>query len=304
MQNLNNASRGANPVRAGATLIGSVAVLMWSSLASLTAAATGIPPLQLLATTFGIAFICGMMWLLMTGGRSSLRRLKQPLPYLGFAAMALFGYHALYFVALSLAPAAQASLVAYLWPLLIVLFSTWDKRAGPIRVGHIGGAVLGLTGTALLVLTAHGGAGSSPNHPLGLLAALACALIWSGYSVLNRRFRQVSSDAMVEVCGLVAALGWVAHWLLDRQTLPPNESQWAAIAALGVGPVGLAFLAWDHGTKHGDLRLLSTLSYAAPVLSTLLLVMLGYAAATLNLLVACVLVVGGAWIASASSRPA
>lgn len=304
MQDLGKTTRNAGSVRARATLIGAVAVLMWSSLAPLTAAAGGIPPLQLLATTFGIAFFSGLAWLLLKGWHSLVRRLRQPLPYLGFATAALFGYHALYFAALSLAPAAQASLVAYLWPLLIVLLSMLNRRAHPTRPGHVAGALLGLAGTALLILTGAGGNGTFPNRPLGLLAALSCAFIWSGYSVLNRRFRHVSSDAMVEVCGLVAALGLAAHLLLDRQTVPPSVSQWAAITALGVGPVGLAFLAWDYGTKHGDLGLLSAISYAAPVLSTLLLVTLGYAPATLNLLVACALVVGGAWIASTANRAA
>ena len=298
MQNLNEAPHGG--VRDRATLIGAVAVLMWSSLAPLTAAATGIPPFQLLAMTFGAAFLCGLAWLLLTGPCSLARRLRQPLPYLAFAATALFGYHALYFAALSLAPAAQASLIAYLWPLLIVLFSRLDRKARPISASHVMGALLGLAGTAVLILTGNAGNHLAPGRPLGLMAALACAFIWSGYSVLNRRFQHVSSDAMVEVCGLVAVLGLAAHLMLDRQSVSPDISQWAAVAALGFGPVGLAFLAWDYGTKHGDLGLLSAISYAAPVLSTLLLVILGYTPATSSLLVACALVVGGAWIAGRS----
>lgn len=132
-------------------------------------------------------------------------------------------------------------------------------------------------------------------------AALTCAVIWSAYSVLNSRFRNVSSDAMVTVCGLVAVFGWVAHLGLDNETARPTRVQWMAIVALGFGPVGLAFLAWDQGTKHGDIGLLGILSYAAPILSTLLLVSFGYAPPSIHLLVACALVVGGAWIASSTA---
>ena len=78
----------------------------------------------------------------------------------------------------------------------------------------------------------------------------------------------------------------------------PAGSEWLALAAMGVGPLGLAFLAWDYGTKHGELPVLGTLAYGAPVLSTLLLVLLGLAPITLELLLACSLVVGGAWIAT------
>jgi drug/metabolite transporter (DMT)-like permease len=54
-------------------------------------------------------------------------------------------------------------------------------------------------------------------------------------------------------------------------------SQWATIVAMAIGPVGTAFWLWDRGTKHGDIVLLGTLSYAAPLLSTGLLLLAGRA---------------------------
>jgi len=281
-----------------ATLAGEVAVLLWSSLAPLTVLAQGIPPLQLLAMTFGIAFLCGLSWVALVGGAPALQRLWQPFGYFAFTVAALFGYHALYFTALTLAPAPQASLVAYLWPLLIVLFAalgTGQERTG---MAHIAGGVLGLTGTALILLAHDGHSIPAPHRTLGLLAALGCALTWSTYSVANRHFRNVPTEAMVIVCGIVATMGLLAHRLIGEPTIAPQESQWAATVALGVGPVGLAFFAWDHGTKQGNVSLLGTLSYGAPVLSTLLLVTLGRAPASLGLLAACTLVVAGAWVAT------
>ena len=59
------------------------------------------------------------------------------------------------------------------------------------------------------------------------------------------------------------------------------------MAGLGIGPVGLAFYAWDIGMKQGDVRLLGVAAYAAPVLSTLLLVLAGFAAPSLTLALAC-----------------
>ncbi len=67
---------------------------------------------------------------------------------------------------------------------------------------------------------------------------------------------------------------------------------------MDLGPVGLAFQAWDHGTKHGDLRLLGVLAYLTPVLSTLWLVLAGRAEAGVTLALACALMAGGAWLAS------
>src|SRR6185437_9103606 len=120
---LEQARKIAGRTRARATLVGTVAVVLWSSLAPLTAMARGIPPLELLAATFAIGYLCGQIWLRMKYGRSSLRKPAYPYAFSCCATAALFGYHALYFLALSLAPPAQACLVAYLWPLLMVLLS-------------------------------------------------------------------------------------------------------------------------------------------------------------------------------------
>ena len=46
--------------------------------------------------------------------------------------------------------------------------------------------------------------------------------------------------------------------------------------------------------KRGDIRLLGVASYAAPVLSTLILVLAGYAEPSLTLALACALIVAGA----------
>jgi drug/metabolite transporter (DMT)-like permease len=254
--------------------------------------------MELVATTFGTAFLCGLTGLYIVRGCGALRQLRQPPAFLVFAVTGLFGYHALYFTALALAPPAQASLVAYLWPLLIVLFSTAASRQARLRAGHVIGTLLGLAGTALLVLSGDRGELVTGSRSLGLLAAFGCALTWSTYSVCNRRFRNVASDAMVVVCGLVAVLGLAAHCLIGERTVLPGLSQSAVIGGLGIGPVGLAFFAWDYGTKRGNVSLLGSLSYAAPVLSTLLLVTFGRASASISLLAAGVLVTAGAWIAT------
>ena len=104
---------------ARATLIGFSAILMWSLLSLLTVLSGTVPPFQLAAMTFAIAGALGAAtWLFRPGAA---RALKQPPEVWALGVGGLFGYHALFFMALRLAPAAEAQLVSYLWPLLIVL---------------------------------------------------------------------------------------------------------------------------------------------------------------------------------------
>ena len=103
-------------------------------------------------------------------------------------------------------------------------------------------------------------------------------------------------------CAAVAVLGTVAH-LLSEQTVMPTAGQWAVLLLMGIGPVGAAFWLWDHGTKHGDIALLGSLSYLAPLLSTLLLVLAGRAAPHWSQAVAIGLLLFGAWLSVKSPRP-
>ena len=280
--------------RTRATLIGGIAVLLWALLALFTTGAAGIPPFQLLAMTFAVAFAVSLAVLATRGGRAFAAWRQAPAVW-ALGVGGLFGYHFFYFVALGNAPAVEAGLIAYLWPLLIVVFSAL-LPGERLRWFHLAGAVMGLAGAALLV-TKGRGFDFDPRYSLGYLAACACALTWSSYSVANRRFGAVPTEVVGGFCGAVALLGLLCHLALEA-TVTPQGLQWLAILGLGLGPVGAAFFVWDHGTKHGNIQVLGALSYAAPLLSTLILIAFGQGEATWQVGLACLLIVAGALLAS------
>src|ERR1051325_9146429 len=110
-----------------ATLTGCGALALWSLLALFTAASGAVPPFQLAAMTFAIGGALGATsWVLRPG---AVRALRQPLRVWALGVGALFGYHALYFAALRLAPPAEAALINSLWPLLSVLLSALVPHA-------------------------------------------------------------------------------------------------------------------------------------------------------------------------------
>lgn len=283
-------SFGAEP---RATALGAGAVLLWAALALLTVGASRIPPFQLLALTFGIAAIVGF-FLSLYRKKSVVSAIRRHPHALALATAALAGYHFFYFVALRKAPAVDASLIAYLWPLLIVVFAGLAQRA--LRPLHLGGAALGLAG-AWLIIASRGNVALDSAYATGYACAAACALIWSAYSVLNRRYAGAPVEVVAVACVLTALAGTAAHLFLE-ETVAPSALEWVHVGLLGLGPVGAAFFLWDYGTKRGNLPLLGVLSYAAPVLSTLLLVVAGAAAPTWQLAAAAALVTAGAALAS------
>ena len=229
-----------------ATAIGCVALALWSALALLTTAAGAVPPFQLTAMTFVLAALLAVgKWLLR--GEDPRAHLRIPVAAWALGVGGLFGYHALYFAAFARAPAVDVNLITYLWPLLIVLFAGL-LPGERIATRHVIGACLGLAGVAVLT---GAGARFDPRFAEGYALALACAVVWAGYSTLSRRFGDVPTDAVGVFCAATALLAFVTH-LLVEETRWPGAAAWLAIVLLGLGPVGLAFYVWDHGVKRGD----------------------------------------------------
>jgi drug/metabolite transporter (DMT)-like permease len=276
-----------------ATLIGLTAILMWSLLSVLTVATGKIPAFQLAAMTFAIGAavaFASFIWRPQAFGT-----LKQPMVAWVVGVGGLFGYHALYFLALRFAPPAEAGLLNYLWPLLIVLFSSFlpGERLAP---HHIIGAVLGLAGTVLLF--AGNTSGFTPGQIPGLAAAFVAAFVWATYSVMSRKLKAVPTDAVAGFCFATAVLAAIVHGMVEATAWPETTAQWLAIAALGVGPVGAAFFTWDIGMKRGDIRVLGAASYATPLLSTAFLILAGFAKPTATIAIAAILIAGGGLIAA------
>jgi drug/metabolite transporter (DMT)-like permease len=297
MTSIDAAARTARG-RSRATAIGFGAVLLWALLALFTVGSAPVPPFQLTAICFAIGGLIGLGWILASpGGFAPLRATPWPVWLLGVAG--LFGYHFFYFSALRLAPPAQAGLIAYLWPLLIVLFSGL-LPGEKLRRGHILGALVALAGAALILLP--GATGFERGAAAGYALAGLCALVWSGYSVLSRLAGNVPTQTVAFFCLVSALLSALAHLAFEETVWPQDTLGWASVLGLGLGPVGLAFYLWDIGVKRGDIQLLGVASYAAPLLSTFALISAGVAEPTLTLVLAAVLITGGAALAARAAQ--
>jgi drug/metabolite transporter (DMT)-like permease len=281
-------------IQAKATAIGATAIVLWSSQALLTTLSGNVPPFQLIAMCFAVGGLIGLI--IQSRDGNPFVHWVQPWPVWALGVAGLFGYHSLYFLGLRNAPAVEASLFAYLWPLLIVIFAAF-LPGGQLRPLHVGGAILGFSGVALLVT---GGPDTSldATHLFGLGCALASAVVWAIYSVLSRMFRDVPSQIVTAFCLATSCLSLIAHLLFETTIWPQTLTQWLAIIALGLGPLGLAFTVWDIGMKKGNISLLGIASYAAPLLSTLLLVAFKVTPPTSMLAASAALITLGAVVAS------
>ncbi|WP_457583657.1 EamA family transporter [Ensifer canadensis] len=129
------------------TLIGFLAIVTWSFLALLSTAAGPIPPFQLAAMTFLLGGLVGASsWVLRP---TAIKSLCQPWQVWALGTAGLCIYHCAYFSAIHSAPPVEASLIAYLWPLLIVVFAAF-LPGERLRAHHILGVILGLAGAIVV----------------------------------------------------------------------------------------------------------------------------------------------------------
>ncbi len=274
-----------------ADLLAIGAIVLWASLATLATLLSEIAPLLLT----GIGLIIGsFISLPLSGFRLSAWRIPPRTLLVGI--YGLFGYHLMLFIALQTAPAVEANLVNYLWPLLIVVLTPLFTKSLKLGARHIIAASASFTGAAIAI-TSNGQAGLSFEFEAGYLFALAAAVIWSTYSLMTTKLPAFPTSA-IGLFGLVAGLLAIAsHFLLEEPAVI-TATDWWLLVVLGLGPLGASFYLWDAALKIGDPRRIGLLAFLTPLLSTALLVLVSGRMLSWQLAVATVLIVGGAILGS------
>lgn len=274
------------------TIIGLGAIGIWATLALFTAMTGAMPPLLTTAICFaigGCVIISPAIW------RREWHKLRPSLAAFLLGLYGPFGDTVIYFAALKLSPPAEANLIHYLWPLLIVLFAAL-LPGGKLRVPHLIGALMGL-GALLLLVGGKLGAGATDAAWLGYGLALLGAVVWASYSVLSRLVASSSTESLGVTILVASVLAFLLHRLFETPYTGWSTTNIIGLLGLGLGSQGLALISWDIGMKRGDVSFLGVASYSTPVLSTLLLVLAGYAPANWGLAAACVLIVAAAMVA-------
>ncbi|MFB9866949.1 DMT family transporter [Vreelandella sulfidaeris] len=271
-----------------------VAVMLWSVAPLLAELANATPPLQLTAVTLlagALATLplsrrvnvaaCGAGWWLSV--------------WIGVPLL-IFGAVSTYFIGMRLAPAAEAALITYTWPVLFVLLSQWS-RFGRLRIAGVIGALIAFSGAALLLVpqAINGGLGGATT---GYALALLAAFCWAIYSWLSQTAPLPLAPLLPRILLIACTISFAASWVLEGNLALPDSDALMAGIALGLGPYGIAMVAWDKALRWGHASLIGSLAYGVPILAALLLVLAGMSVLDWRLPAAAVLVVVGCLKAS------
>lgn len=263
-------------------IFGLVTILLWSSLATFGNLLLHLPPFYVL----GLSFIIGSL--------PAFFKYKEMFPskeVLICGVIGYFGYHFFLFYSFRFAPAIEANLINYTWPVILVVLTPVFFPDSRLKWFHYVGVVFSLMGTALLV-AGKGGQFQVENFK-GYLLAAGAAITWPLYSLIKKRLGAAPIWSIGTSCFFAGVLCLITHLFIEPRVVLQTPDA-IKIFFMGIGPFGAAFYTWDLATRKGDMRIIGSLTYLTPVLSTLALVLVADQNLNSSTLLAMVLIVGGA----------
>lgn len=272
-----------------ADLLALAAIALWGSLAPLGVKLAHVPPFLLT----GLGLLVGSV-IALPLARFRLTRWKVPVPTFMVGIYGLFGFHFLLFMALRHAPAVEANLINYLWPLGMVVMAPLFLKDVSLHLRHGLAALIGFGGAAIAILGRGGPVSAVGGFHAGYVMALASAFVWATYSLLTRRLPTFPTAAVGGFAGASGLLSLLCHAMLEP-SIALSQHDMLLIAALGLGPLGAAFFLWDAAIKMGDPRRIGLLAFATPIWSTVLLLITTGQPLQWNVAIAAMLVVGAAF---------
>jgi drug/metabolite transporter (DMT)-like permease len=272
-----------------ADVLALAAIVLWGALAPLGVQLAHVPPFLLT----GLGLLVGSV-ISLPLAQFRLARWKVPPVTLLVGIYGLFGFHFLLFMALRHAPAVEANLINYLWPLGMVVLAPLFLTGVTLHTRHVVAALIGFAGAAIAILGRGGAVAAGGGFQPGYLIALASAFVWASYSLLTRRLPAFPTAAVGGFAAASGLLSLLCHALLEPAVVLSTQDL-LLIGVLGLGPLGGAFFLWDAAIKVGDTRRIGLLAFATPILSTVLLLLTTGQPLQWNVAVAALLVVGAAF---------
>ncbi|MDN6179875.1 MAG: DMT family transporter [Halomonas subglaciescola] len=270
-----------------------VAVVLWSAAPLLAEQARDVSPLPLASLTL----LAGSLVTMPLSRREPTHHLSAGWRLAIWMGLPLLttGAVSSYFIGMRLAPASDAALITYTWPVLFILLSQWITF-GRVRFASVLGAMIAFAGAALLMVPEAGG--GSEGSLAGYGFALLAAVCWALYSWLCQAAPASLTPLMPRLLLIASAITAAASLPLADSLVLPSQNALLAGIAIGLGPFGIAMVAWDKALRLGKASVIGSLAYGVPVLAAAFLVLAGMSVLDWRLPIAGALVVGGCLQAS------
>lgn len=289
-----------------ATLIGMVAVVLWSSIVGLIRSVSDhLGPTGGAAMMYSVASV----FLLLSAGWVRLGEF--PRRYLVWGSLLFVSYELCLALSIGYANTArqaiEVGMVNYLWPTFtIVAAILFNRQRTNLLI--VPGFLLSIVGICWVL------GGEQGFDPAGMLhnvrdnppsygLAFAGALIWAAYCTVTARMAG-GKNGVTLFFMLVSVTLWIKY-LLGGGGAMDFSGEAVAYLLLAAAAMGFGYGAWNVGILHGNVTILAGASYFIPVLSAAFSTLLLRAALPLAFWQGAAMVCGGAilcWLATRARR--
>lgn len=263
-------------------ILGMITIICWGSIATFGNLLIHLPPFYVL----GMSFFFGAIPALFKP-----RELFPSWKVSIWGISGYFGYHFFLFYSFRFAPAIEANLINYLWPVIMVILTPVFFKNERLRSYHIIGAAFSVVGSVIMMMGKNDE--MSFDSMKGYLLALGAALTWPIYTIGKKAMGPISIWAVGGFCLGSSVLCFITHAVIEPRVVLQGHDAWM-LFVMGVGPFGVAFYFWDMALRKGDPKTIGALAYLTPVISTVNLVIFGNQNLSSTTLVAMLLIIGGA----------
>ena len=254
-----------------ATLIGLIAILLWSAIVGLIKSVSeGFGPVGGAAQIY----TCSAILLIFTVGLPKIRQF--PPSYLILGSILFVCYELCLSLSLGFThngrQAIEVGMVNYLWPSLTILLTVivTRQKTSPLIIPGVIIAIIGI-GRVL-----GGDQGFSVNemtrnvmdNPLSYGLAFSGAVIWAIYCVVTKLIAK-GNNGITLFFILTALTLWVKFLTSPQPDFILSWKAWISLLLAAIA-MGFGYAAWNVGILHGNVTILAAASYFIPIISAVL----------------------------------
>ncbi|KJV30194.1 aromatic amino acid DMT transporter YddG [Pantoea sp. SM3] len=254
-----------------ATLIGLIAILLWSAIVGLIKSVSeGFGPIAGAA----LIYSCSAILLLFSVGFPNLK--KFPRRYVIIGSVLFVCYELCLSLSLGFThsgrQAIEVGMVNYLWPSMTIVLAVIVNRQ-KVSPLIIPGVILAVAGICRVLGGDRGFSISEMTNnimenPLSYGLAFSGAIIWAIYCVVTKKIAN-GNNGITLFFVLTALTLWVKYFISPQPAFDANFQTWISLA-LAAMAMGFGYAAWNVGILHGNVTVLAAASYFIPIISSIL----------------------------------
>lgn len=254
-----------------ATLIGLIAILLWSAIVGLIKSVSeGFGPVGGAA----LIYTCSAVLLLFTVGLPNLRLF--PRSYLVLGSILFVCYELCLSLSLGFThsgrQAIEVGMVNYLWPSMTILLAAIVNRqkTSPLIIP---GVILAVAGIGRVLGGDMGFSFSEMSknvmeNPLSYGLAFSGAIIWAIYCVVTKIIAR-GNNGITLFFILTALTLWMKYLISPQPEFILSWHAWISLLLAAIA-MGFGYAAWNVGILHGNVTVLAAASYFIPIISAVL----------------------------------